>query len=697
MPKRTPITPEDLYQVRMPTYCEVSPDGQRLLTVVSQQKEKTLKTESHLWATDLGAEDPAESPSYPYTGGDKNETRPKWSPDGSRIAFISSRSGKSELWTIPAGGGEASQLTKLEGSISDFDWHPNGKRLVVALQKTGEEEKAHAELKENNKPGADSERVRHYKRLTYKIDGAGFLPHPRAHLWLVDAGTGKGKALTEDDLYEESEPRFSPDGRTIYFVSNRQPDPDQDVLRADVWCIPTRGGEIEKVRTFAGPSNNIAISPDGQWIAFIGRPDPHVAWNQHQSRLYLVPSSGGRPVLLSGVLDRDLTNASIGDVFGNIGDPRLTWSPDSEWIYFVVSTEGDTQLWRVSRKKKQPEPVLSDPGVILDFSIDFEGRWIHYSWCDLHTPGEILSSRLPDPKVRTAKPLSKREYRTPRVATPTRPTVRSKLNSEWIGERHVSLPEEIWFEGRGNHPLQGWVLYPPGLRKNRKYPALLYIHGGPGAQYGHAFFHEFQALAAQGYVVFYSNPRGGQGYTQRHLNSIVGRWGTYDYEDLMKFTDVVLRRKRFIDRKRVGVAGGSYGGFMTNWIIGHTQRFACAVTQRCISNWMSFIGASDFGQEWRREFDFIDPWKNPMYYLKRSPLYYVDNMRTPTLIEHQEEDHRCPIDQAEQLWSALKVKGVPCEFIRYPAEPHGMSRTGRPDRRIDRIKRIVGWLDRWLK
>ena len=206
-----------------------------------------------------------------------------------------------------------------------------------------------------------------------------------------------------------------------------------------------------------------------------------------------------------------------------------------------------------------------------------------------------------------------------------------------------------------------------------------------------------ETLAARGYVVFYCNPRGGTGYAEKHLNAIVGRWGTHDYDDVMTFTDVALRKARHLDRRRLAVGGGSYGGYMTNWIIGHTDRFACAVTSRSISNLLSFVGSSDFGYAWPQEFNCGQAWEDVAYYLKYSPLTYLKHMKTPTLIEHQEEDHRCPMEQAEQLWTALKWKGVPCEFLRYPNEPHGMSRGGRPDRRIHRMEKIVAWLDRWTK
>ena len=684
MPKKTPIVPSDLYHLRMPMQCRLAPgDGNRLIVAVAQQSPATLKTHTHLWAWDPN--DSERGPLRQFTQGEHSESAPEWSPDGRKIAFLSVRSGQSELWLLDSDGGEGRQLTTLAGSISDFVWHPDGKRIVFAFRAQDPESKEREAARKRGDAGTDTVRVRHIDRLVYKLDGVGFLPKNRTHLWVVDVRTGRARQLTREDRLDEADPRISPDGRWVYFTSNRTEDPDLHPLRTDIWRIRMGGGEIEKVRTFSGPASYISLSPDGRWLAFLGKPDPDAAWNQNHTKLYLVPSGGGRPVELTASLDRDCTNSAVGDIFGPVDTPAPRWSPDSLWIYFLVANEGNLELWRVSPRDRRPEPVIADSGVVLEYAIDFARGKVFYTFADPTQPGELFERPLPSAHDHAVGGL------------PQSPVRRSELNTEWIGARRVARPEVVWFEGKGNHPVQGWVLVPPGGRRNRKHPGLLYIHGGPGAQYTNAFFHEFQVLAAQGYVVFYSNPRGGTGYSEKHLNCIVGKWGTYDYDDLMKFTDVVLRRYRFVDRRRLGVAGGSYGGFMTNWIIGHTQRFQCAITQRSISNWLSFLGASDFGPAWTREFGHVDPWTNPMHYLRRSPLFYLKNMRTPTLIEHQEEDHRCPIDQGEQLWSALRKKGVPCEFLRYPAEPHGMSRTGRPDRRIDRLERTALWLDRWLK
>ncbi len=674
MPKKKPIVPEDIYRLRLPGTVRLSPQGDRLVVAVGRADKDKLANLSSLWMIDLKA---TEDGARPFTRGDWSDNTPRWSPDGTQIAFISNRSGKAELWLIPANGGEAHRLTKLDGYISEFDWHPKGKRLVVAFTPQDQEAKDREARRKKGEPGTDEPRVRDISRLFYKLDGAGFLPSSRTHLWLVDAETGKAKQLTEDDNHDEGEPRFSPDGRWIYFSSNRTPDPDRELLRTDLWRIPSKGGHLEKVKNFDGPSNMPTPSPDGKWLVFIGKRFSTEPWNQRHDKLWLVASEGGRPVELTERLDRSIGHSTISDSAGAGATAGPIWSPDSKTVYFPVANEGNNEIWKVDIQTRKPEVLLAPSGAISDVAFDWKGGVAYASLNTLASPGEVLSFPLKG-KNPEGKPLT-------------------TFNKEYLAERAVAMPDEFWFDNGTRNQLQGWILNPPGFNSSRRYPGLLYIHGGPATQYGRMFFHEFQVLAARGYVVIYCNPRGGTGYSERHLNAIVDRWGTLDYDDIMTFTDAALKRAKHLDRKRLGVAGGSYGGFMTNWIIGHTDRFACAMTQRSISNLMSFVGSSDFGYFWPQEFGSAGPWEDPKHYLAMSPLTYLKNMKTPTLIEHQEQDHRCPIEQGEQLWAALRIKGVPCEFARYPGEPHGMSRNGRPDRRIDRMERNLKWLGRWLK
>jgi dipeptidyl aminopeptidase/acylaminoacyl peptidase len=728
MPRRTPIRPEDIYEIRVPADCRLSPRGDRIVTAVTQADREQWKNISHLWMAEVGGT--REPRCTQFTQGKQSDRLPRWSPDGKTIAFLSTRSERTELWTIPADGGEARQLTKLDGTVGEFAWSPDGRRFVATFTPRDAEAKAREERKKKGEPGAEAPLVRTVERLFYKLDGTGFLPQGRAHLCVIDAVTGTSRQLTGGDEFSEGEPCFSPDGKWVYFTSNRMADPDRHADREDIWRIPTRGGAIERIRTFDGPAGEPSVSPDGRWIAFLGKKDADEPWNLRHTKLWVVPTTGGRPVCPTARLDRACRNTTISDTAGTGGGSPAAWSPDSRQVYFLVSNEGSGEIWRVGLRDRKLEPVVQARGQVLAFAIDFERGVIHTAWNELENPGEIRSFPLP-PTGRDARGrILAREARdaevvrgegvmvggagagvpgagvpgagvpgagVPGAGIPATGLVRSALNTGWLAQRELAMPEEVWFAGKGNHDLQGWILAPRRLGRTRKGPAVLYIHGGPATQYGHAFFHEFQVLAARGYTVFYSNPRGGTGYSEKHLNAIVGKWGTIDYDDLMAFTEVALRLARHVDRHRVAVAGGSYGGYMTNWIIGHTRRFACAITSRSISNFMSFVGSSDFGYLWPKEFGTKGPWEAPERYLRMSPLYYLKNMRTPTLIEHQEEDHRCPIEQAEQLWTALKWKGVPVEFLRYPGEPHGMSRGGRPDRRIDRLERILAWLERWTK
>jgi dipeptidyl aminopeptidase/acylaminoacyl peptidase len=703
MPRRTPIRPEDIYEIHVPTDCQLSPDGRRVATAVARADRDQLKNTTHLWIAEVGG---AREPSCAqFTQGKHSERMPRWSSDGKTIAFLSTRSERTELWIMPADGGEGRQLTKLEGVIGEFAWSPDGRKLVAAFTARDLEVKEREARKKRGEPGAEAPLVRVVGRLSYKLDGSGFLPQSRTHLFIIDAVTGKARRLTGGNEFSEGEPCFSPDGKWVYFTSNRTADPDRFADREDIWRIPARGGVLEKIRTFGGPAGEPSISPDGRWIAFLGKKDADEPWNQRHTKLWVTPTAGGRPVCLTERLDRTCRNTTISDTAGTGGSSLAVWSPDSRQVYFLVSNEGRGEIWRVGLRDRAPEPMVQAHGQVLAFSIDFEREVIHAAWSDLENPGEIRSFPLPlaGPAVRGRRPSRRMRAAPDGTAEasgsqlPAASLVRSAFNTGWLARRELAVPEEVWFTGKRNHALQGWILAPRRRNRARKGPAVLYIHGGPATQYGCAFFHEFQVLAARGYTVFYSNPRGGTGYSEKHLNAIVGKWGTIDYDDLMSFTDVALRRAPHVDRKRVAVAGGSYGGYMTNWIIGHTNRFACAITSRSISNFLSFVGTSDFGYLWPKEFGSGGPWEARDRYLRMSPLYYLENMRTPTLIEHQEEDHRCPIEQAEQLWTALKWKGVPVAFLRYPGEPHGMSRGGRPDRRIDRLERIHAWLEEWTK
>ena len=668
MPTQTKgrMAAEDLYRIRIISDPIISPDGAHVAFSVQRVERESERKFANIWVvpTNGGA-------ARQFTYGDQQDTRPRWSPDGSQVAFLSNRGddGQPQIHVIPFHGGEARPLTDLKGKFGAFEWSPDGSRLAVEFQKKDAEELEREEDERKRKLGIVQ---RHYTRIHYKWDGIGFLPRERWHIWSVDAGTGAASQLTDSEVFDEREPRWSPDGASIVFTSNRAEDPDFAPDAVDIFVMPADGGEARKVETHLGRKGLPSVSPDGNWIAFTGRSRPSDWW-QHDN-LWVVPFDGGAPPKnLTGHFDISVSNSTMNDL-GGADMTAPTWSPDSESIYFQVSEHGNTQLRSIPVEGGDMRPVIAGDGVVGAYSLDAAGSRLAYFHAGAYEIGQVWARDLDDGPAR-------------RLTT---------FNDDIVNGVELGKVESVWFEGAAGNDLQGWVLTPPDFDPSKKYPTLVEIHGGPQGQYGNFFMFEFFYLAAKGYVVTFSNPRGGTGYGEAHGASIWNAAGTADYDDVMAWTDYV-ERLPYVDEGRMGVTGGSYGGFMTNWIIGQTHRFKAAVTQRSIMNRFSSYGTSDMN--WMREEALGDepPWDNPDNYLAQSPLKAIGNARTPTLIMHSENDMRCPIEQGEQLFIALKRLGVDTEFVRFPDESHGLSRGGRTDRRIVRLEHILRWFDRYLK
>ncbi|MCH7472550.1 S9 family peptidase [bacterium] len=673
MPKKArPVTTGDLYRLRQLADCQLTPDGKSLITAMDSINKEENKKVMHLYLqpTRGGA-------LRQFTRGEHVDHHPRVSPDGKLIAFISNRSEKSQVHLIRSDGGESWQLSKMEGNISGFAWAPDSKRLAVVFSPQDEEAKEREKLRKQGKKGKDAPKVRRITRFLYRMDGAGFFPEGKSELHIVNAGTGKAPLLVKDGK-DNDQPAFTPDGRSVVFVSNKSKDPELDFLRYDLWLVAASGkGKVQKIATFDGPSYSPAVSPDGKLVAFRGWPDPHMMWNERNARLYAAPLSGGKPVELGSGLDRPVENLSINDTWGLPSTAPPLWSPDGTSIYSVVTTDGNTEAYRFEVEGGACAPVFSEPGVVLDFAIDFDAGKLYVSHSSTGIPGDLYSCRMGGAGLKRL----------------------SRVNESWLGRRDLGQVREVWVKGDGGHKIHGWIMTPPGFSPKRKYPAILYIHGGPSVAYARAIIHEFNYLAGKGYVVFFCNPRGSHGYGVKHLSAISRKWGDNDYKDVMKFTDYVLRSCPFVDRGRLGVTGGSYGGYMTNWIIGHGNRFKAAVTQRSVSNFLSFYGSSDVGFHFHKGFGWNSksPWEDKKRFLDMSPMTYLPNAKTPTLVIHSEGDLRCPIEQGEQVYVQLKLQGVDTEFVRFPEESHGLSRGGRTDRRIERLERISGWFDKYLK
>lgn len=670
IPKKRAITAEDLYDFQLISTPRISPGGEYVVFSLQRVDRKTEKIFSNLWIVSTEGSTPQQ-----FTYGDQKDFNPRWSPDGNEIAFLSNRTDPdlpARIFIIPTHGGEARPLGEINGKIDQFGWSPGGEKLVCRVRKTDAEELERQQDEQKKQLGIVA---RHYQRVYYKLDDDGYLPQERWHLWFIDTKTGAAEQLTAHPVYDEQWPTWSPDGSWIAFTSNQSKVPDLNPDAIDLFVIPSSGGEPTRIPTPFGEKMNPSFSPDGKWIAYYGK-QGEGDWYKNYS-LWVVPAdaSGGAPPArnLTGPFDIHVSPAVIND----LGQPEMmspTWSPDGKTIYFQVVHHGSSLLKSISIDGDNMQSLIGEGGVVGSFSFSQRHEKLAYFYGKMDDPGQIH-----------VREMGTREDRQ-----------LTRINAGLLGAVELGEIEELWTKGPVGNDLQGWILKPPGFDPARKYPSILEIHGGPLTQYGNFFMHEFYYLVAQGYVVHFCNPRGGRGYGEEHAKAIWGGWGGADYDDLMAWTDFVSQ-KSYIDPNRMGVTGGSYGGYMTVWIIGHTRRYKAAVAQRCVSNLVSMWGSSDMNWVFQQILNDKPPFEDLQKYWHHSPIKYIGNAKTPTLVIHSENDLRCPIEQGEQVFVALQRLGVDSEMVRFPDEFHGLSRTGRTDRRITRLNHIRRWFDKYLK
>ncbi|MEE9166431.1 MAG: S9 family peptidase [Candidatus Neomarinimicrobiota bacterium] len=656
--KKRPIQISDLYRFKLVNDPQISPDGEQIVFVVETIHKKDKKYYTNLAAV------PTKGGRVRYlTSGKKNNLAPRWSPDGKTVAFVSKKEESSQIWLLPMEGGEAKKLTRLpRGKINQLKWSFDGKTVGFLFHPLGKE----VTFDESGKPEVPA--YRHIRNIWYRLDGEGFLDSEFTHVWTANARTGAARQVVKGD-WNDTFFNWSPDGKRIAFISNRKKDWQYRLEEDDLFVIPAKGGNIRKIRTPAGPKEGISFSPDGKSLAFLGHTRPYEGWGVVNYTVRTVGVNGKNYKNLTGALDRTAYSITLGDLTPSFLITSPVWDGSGQWIFFTASSEGGSPLYRVHAETGEIESIIHEM-VVITFSLDRDGKTVAIHGGQEESPDEVYFLNMKTGKLKQV----------------------THLNQVFLNAREFNLPEEIWFKS-GRTDLQGWILRPPEVKK--KYPFILQIHGGPRCQYGRLFFHEMQVLAAHGYVVMYTNPRGSQGYGEKFADAITGKWAEPAMKDLMAAVDYA-QSLGYLDEKRMGVTGGSYGGYMTNWVVTHTNRFAAAVTQRSVSNLSSMFGSSDFGFDMDWEFKST-PWDDPELYAKWSPITYIKRCETPLLIIHSEDDWRCNVEQDDQMFMALKFLKRDVEYVRFPEEPHGLSRHGRPDRREVRLKFMLDWFDRYLK
>ncbi len=671
----TRVDSRDLLKMKTVSDVQMSPDGKSMCWVVTRIDEEDNQYRSQLMWCRWGGKPGS------LTMDHGSDTYPRWSPDGTHIAFLSDRptdaagENTKQAWVIPTSGGEARQITDLKHGVRELCWSPDGTHLAITAPVPPSGPVRACEPDEDNDPYETFNRdVKVITRIRYKWDGVGYFDEKRRHLATVSVEMSEDGLPGPDFLtagaFDVSGPTWSPDGAWIAFTSNL--DPQNDYQRhTDLYIIPPKGGTPRKLTPSKGPVFNPAWSPGSTHLAYAGHIRP--SGNYSTPHLWTVDVEGGEPQCLTSSWDYPVQDASISDLRSS-GPVAPIYSQDGEHLFFPGSVRGSVNLFRVHRDGGQPEAVTTGQHVVSGFDLAPAADRAVIIVLDGTSPGRIRALDMKTP------------WTNETVYDP---------NADTLCPLEVVEPERFQFTVDGLD-LDGWMIRPTNFDPGKRYPTVLQIHGGPMGMYGDCFFHEFQVLASQGHVVIYCNPRGSQGYGEDFCAVIRSDWGNLDYRDVMGCIDAALETFDFIDPTRLGVAGGSYGGFMTNWIVTHTDRFRAGVSMRSVVNRYSGFGTSDIGFMSDEDMGGL-PWEVPMNYLEASPIFHIGNCSTPLMVIHSDMDLRCPIDGGEQLFISLKKLGIPTEFVRFSGESHGLSRGGKPWHRVFRLDKICEWFVKYLE
>jgi dipeptidyl aminopeptidase/acylaminoacyl peptidase len=648
------LTAMDEFQMQTGTDPQISPDGKKIVYVRRFADPMTDRRYANLWIINADGSD-----HRPLSTGNRNDVAPRWSPDGSRLAYLSDADGKQQIYIRWMDSGQTARVTNLEQAPEAISWSPDGKMLSFSALVRGEGPHL-ADLPAPPTGAKWADPPTAYDRLVYRFNGVGYLKPGYMQVFVVSAEGGSPRQISNGNFpnggneFGPSRASWTPDGKFLIVSVNRHPESDHAFFDDEVYEFSVADGSLRALTNRKGPDNSPVVSPNGKWIAYTGYDD---RYQGHQStQLYLMNREGSGSRSLSEKLDRD------------IADPQ--WAPDNSGVYFRYDEQGDSKIGFYSTDgafKKITDHLASttNAGGSGSFSIARNGT-IAYTYGRTDIPGDIAMLTSGAMKVLTS------------------------LNQDLLAQKKPGRVEEIWYESsKDKRKIQGWIVHPPDFDAAKKYPLILEIHGGPFANYGDRFDFEKQVLASRGYVVLYTNPRGSTSYGEEFSNLIHHAYPGDDFDDLNSGVDAVIA-KGYIDSNNLFVTGGSGGGVLTCWTIEHTDRFRAAAPLYPVINWYSFALTSDI--PFITKYWFAgNPWDNTENYMQRSLTNLVSKIKTPSLVMTGEADYRTPISEAEQFYEALKLLNVEAVLVRVPEEPHGIAR--RPSHHIAKMLYIAGWFD----
>ncbi len=649
-----PLSDLDIFELEYASDPQISPDGKHIVysrNSMSLMRDRRL---SSLWLVDRDGNNHRK-----LLSGEGQQSAARWSPSGDRLAYVASAGDEgSEIHVLWLASGQSARLTQLPKSPRGIRWSPDGRWLAFSMLVT---EKPPELAKGPKKPeGADwAPPPRVTTRLRHEADGQGFLEPGYHHLFVLPADGGTARQVTTGSFHHRSAPTWSADGQQLLFSANRNADWEHTFVNSEIYRLDLADGNIVALTDRNGPDHSPVVSPDGEWVAYLGFDDRVQTYQV--TDLYLMRLDGSQARRLTATLDR------------SVGDPQ--WAADGKSLLLSYDDHGNSKIARL-RLNGQSEVLVNDLGGTAlgrpygsgSFSVSNAGD-ISYVSTRPEFPAEVTLWR-----------------------TGQQPQRLTDLNGDLLPYRDLATVEEIWFESSyDQRQIQGWILQPPGFDPEEKYPLLLEIHGGPIANYGDRFSAEMQLYAAAGYVVLYINPRGSTGYGEAFGNLLHHDYPGHDYDDLISGVDAVLA-KGYVDAEQLYVTGGSAGGIMTAWIVGKTQRFRAAAVVKPVINWYSKVLVAD-NYFYYHDYRFPgSPWDNPETYLRYSPISLVGHIETPTLVMVGSEDLRTPLSESKQLYHALKLRRIETALVEIPGASHNIA--ARPSQLIAKVAHVLAWFEK---